>query len=338
MTMWRFIYKTIIFLTPVFLLLLAYVWLDVFKVVRDYDSYYTSGSVVGADLNTGHVAVMTYKQKHKLCNYDAFVFGNSRSECFQFADWQKYIGDDANCFHFDASHESLYGIWRKIHYINESGNQINNVLLVLDYEILSQLQSADEHIYIIHPDVEDYGNYFKYHLTFLKVFFDSDFLGVYLNYRLTGEIEQQEEKKMLNDKRYIYDCITNERLVAGVEDDISQGKYYTTELMRVFEDAQFPDSIYPQFLESQHIGMLQDIKDILDKHDANYRVIISPIYNQVKLNANDMMILKKIFTPDKVCDFSGVNKFTADFHNYYEQSHYRPHVAREILSQIYEKD
>lgn len=334
----RFIYKTIIFLTPVFLLLLTYVWLDVFKVVRDYDSYYTSGSVVGPDLNTGHVAVMTYKQKHKQCSYDAFVFGNSRSECFQVADWKKYIGDEANCFHFDASHESLYGIWRKMHYIDESGNTIKNVLLVLDHDVLSQLQSAEEHIYIIDPEVEKCGNYFKYHLTFLKVFFDSDFLGAYLNYRLTGEIQYQEEKKMLNEKIYIYDNITNERFEAGVEGNISQGKYYTPELMCVFENAQYPDSIYPKQLESQHIEMLNEIKMIFDRHNTDYRVIITPIYNQVKLNSHDVNILKQIFTPDKVYDFSGVNKFTADYHNYYERSHYRPHVAREILSQVYEKD
>jgi hypothetical protein len=46
--------------------------------------------------------------------------------------------------------------------------------------------------------------------------------------------------------------------------------------------------------------------------------------------------LSGIFGTERVFDFSGVNEFTTDFRNYYEESHYRPQVAREILKRIYE--
>ena len=36
-----------------------------------------------------------------------------------------------------------------------------------------------------------------------------------------------------------------------------------------------------------------------------------------------------------VFDFSGINFITNDYHNYYENSHYRPHVADYIMKEIY---
>ena len=68
---------------------------------------------------------------------------------------------------------------------------------------------------------------------------------------------------------------------------------------------------------------------------TNYRIIISPLYNQIKLNNQDLDYLKQLFGKDNVFDFSGINKFTKDYNNYYESSHYRPHIAREIMQLIY---
>ena len=66
--------------------------------------------------------------------------------------------------------------------------------------------------------------------------------------------------------------------------------------------------------------------------------MISPLYNKMKLHNEDLEYLKKVFGETNVFDFSGINKFTNDYRNYYESSHYRPHVAREILKIVYNGD
>ncbi|MEG2479981.1 MAG: hypothetical protein RSA50_06885, partial [Mucinivorans sp.] len=54
-----------------------------------------------------------------------------------------------------------------------------------------------------------------------------------------------------------------------------------------------------------------------------------------KLSLADKQIIDYIFGQNNVFDFSGINSFTKDYHNYYEDSHYRPHVAKAIIDTIY---
>ena len=91
----------------------------------------------------------------------------------------------------------------------------------------------------------------------------------------------------------------------------------------------------PVILDKQK-DILSSIKDILLSHDTDYRVIISPLYDQVKLNPLDSMFLTNLFSPQRFYDFSGINEFTADSLNYYENSHYRPSLCKELLRIIYQ--
>jgi hypothetical protein len=81
--------------------------------------------------------------------------------------------------------------------------------------------------------------------------------------------------------------------------------------------------------------MLQSISKIFRKHNTNFKIIISPLYDQVKIAPRDLNMLNKIFKRENVFDFSGINQYTSDFHNYYETSHYRPIIAEKILEKIY---
>ena len=38
---------------------------------------------------------------------------------------------------------------------------------------------------------------------------------------------------------------------------------------------------------------------------------------------------------ENVYDFSGINEFTKDYHNYYESGHYRPSLGNKLLERIY---
>ena len=64
-------------------------------------------------------------------------------------------------------------------------------------------------------------------------------------------------------------------------------------------------------------------------------MIISPNYNQININPADIEILKNIFKEKNVFDFSGVNEYTNDIHNYYEKGHYRPILGAQLLQKVY---
>ena len=87
--------------------------------------------------------------------------------------------------------------------------------------------------------------------------------------------------------------------------------------------------------EKEKVNSLKGIRELFDKHHTNYRIVVSPLYDQIKLNPKDYKILCEIFGSQYVYDFSGVNNWTEDYHNYYEPSHYLPSVASEIMKQIY---
>ena len=81
--------------------------------------------------------------------------------------------------------------------------------------------------------------------------------------------------------------------------------------------------------------MLYKIKSLIDESKTNCKIIISPLYNQIKFNPEDLIILQNIFGTNNVYDFSGINEYTNNTLNYYENSHYRPILCDQILSIIY---
>jgi len=79
------------------------------------------------------------------------------------------------------------------------------------------------------------------------------------------------------------------------------------------------------------------IKNIFEKHNTKYQIIISPVYDQVPLEKQQIEQLELIFGEKHIYNFSGKNQFTESIHNFYETSHYRPHVANEILRIVYQE-
>jgi hypothetical protein len=72
----------------------------------------------------------------------------------------------------------------------------------------------------------------------------------------------------------------------------------------------------------------------LKTENVNYKIILSPLFEQLKWHPNDFNLLKNLFGSNLV-DYSGINYFTNNKLNYYESSHFRPIVGNEILQQMY---
>jgi hypothetical protein len=329
--------RIILFASPIIALLIVYIILDPFKVVKQYSSYYISDEIIGVTLNFDYVSTSTFENNYPSCRYNSFIFGNSRSRFYESADWKCYLDKNSIAFHFDASNEALYGILKKLRYINNRQEvHLNNVLLILDYSTLNQVVPLESHLFAISPQLENNRNLIPFHLSFIKAFFTPKFMIAFVDYKISGKVKNYMTKgALLSDIPLHYELKTNEISFLYFEELIENGKYYTPERMRIFYSRDSIQSFYPLVIEEQQKKMLAEINEILVKHKTNFKIIINPLYDQKKINVQDLAYLESLFGANNVFDFSGINKFTNDYSNYYEESHYRPHVAREILKEIY---
>ena len=328
--------RQLLFLTPMFLAIATYAYLDPFKVVLHYDSVYAHNYTGGVGLNAGYVSTATFDNNCKHIAYNSFIFGNSRSIYYRVYEWQKYLSHGCMPYHFDASAETIDGIARKMAYIQSKGLRIHNALLIIDASVVSRTTPLDGHLYALPPQLCAYRNFLKFHTDFLCAFLNPKFLCAFTDYSINGKIKDyMKHDYLLSDEHFTYSPTTNECCYDFYEQQIASGTYYTPERMKVFDGVQHPDSISPKVIGTKQLAVLKHISQILHTQATNYKIVISPLYNQIKFNPADLAILHRMFGKENVYDFSGKNRFTNDYHNYYEQSHYRPTVASDILHIIY---
>ena len=91
----------------------------------------------------------------------------------------------------------------------------------------------------------------------------------------------------------------------------------------------------PVTIGVEQLRLLKSIKAVFEKDKTNYEIVISPVYDQQRLNTKDLNQLQEIFGKEYVHDFSGKNSITDNVYNYYETSHYLPSVADTIMKIIY---
>lgn len=322
---------------PLLAVVILYVVCDPFKVLRHYDTYYSESQAGGGvSLNPGFVACEVWRQQHGQEHYDAYVFGNSRSIYFRLDDWLQILPEGASAMHFDAAAETLYGLERKLDFIDRNGGELRHALFVVDAGLLQATESNDEsHLCILAPQLASWVGWLQFHWVNLRTFLTPKFLCAYLDYSLTGQLRSyMTRESLLNDDMFAYDARRNEMDFFIMEQMIDEGSYYDDRRCAVFEGVQFPDSVSPVAIGPEQTQLLDHIARILERHHASATWIISPLYNQIRINPADVATLRQFFGASNVFDFSGPNQWNADYHNYYEASHYRPHVAAEILRQI----
>jgi len=334
--MWRFLRPLMWFGCPFAALLLAYVMADPFKVIGNYESYYPEQVAGGVSLNPAHVATRNYLRQHQSGHYDSFILGNSRSIYYPIAAWRQHLPEGSRCYHYDAANESLLGIWQKLRFIAHEGDTLRNVLMVVDAGLLEKVDCDHWHLCETPPELTGYSNLVAFHWYNLKTFLTPTFLVAYIDYSLFHRLRPYMlRKSLLTDDMFVYDAKGNECNFVPLEQQIADGSYYDEARLRVFEGVQFPDSVSPPVIGKPQRELLDSISSIFARQGTSVQIIISPLYNQIRLNPNDLQCLKQLFGSDHVNDFSGPNLWNTDLHNYYEASHYRPHVAVAVMDSVY---
>jgi len=87
----RLLKFSVFLIIPFLALLVLYVKMDPFKVIKSYDSFYDANKNVWVALNKDFVSTTTFIKNSKHTNYNSFIFGNSRSVFYQIDDWKKYL-------------------------------------------------------------------------------------------------------------------------------------------------------------------------------------------------------------------------------------------------------
>jgi hypothetical protein len=323
---------------PFVILLIPYLYYDPFLVIRKYKTYYQSGKPSYVTLNNDYVATETFLSNYPAYKYDSFIFGNSRSRFYEIDSWTKYINSE-RCFHYDASVESLYGIYKKFTFLEENNVQIANALIVLDFSTLKVVKNSSGHLFIKHPKLSG-QNKINFQFEFIKAFYSFKFLHAYLDFKINGGVKDyMKVGALLDDTPIEYNSVYNEMKLKVIDDSIKAYPtvYYNQNRIKQFYKRDSIQAYNPQIIKNEQIVMLNDIRRIFNKNNTSFKVIISPLYDQLKLNSEDVNILRKIFGDNNVFDFSGKNRFTYDLHNYYETSHYRPIVCDSIFKIIYSK-
>ena len=312
-------------------MLAIYIATDVFKVIYHYDPYYDGAYYIGT--NRAYGSTMTYINQNPKYQYDSFIFGNSRSLFWEIDTWKKYLPKGSKCMHFDESGGSISGIHDKVLFIDKNGGQIRNALFVIDWFLLSHFEQ-NGYLFASPPILKGYSNYLSFHTQHLGAFLNPKFLIALADYNIFGKFRPYM-RNIINDGRSTYVAEYNEIQETLTEKKIEEGTYYDARQLKVFENVQKPGEFSTEKLDNKEKNALREMKNVLDKQHTSYKIVISPLYDQIKLNRQTLNLLCEIFGKENVYDFSGVNKWNKDYHNYYEDSHYRPIVSAEIMSIIY---
>ena len=299
---------------------------DPMKVVYEYESPLKAGVLMNDRLFQAR-----WLNQHEQ-DYNAFVFGSSRSKAFKTSEWSQYLPDENLPFHMGVNDESLYGVAKKFQYLDHQGYSIDHALLIMDHRLLSLLKNSDVHIFRDYYELtgESSGAYYQ---RFFNSFLNVNFLSHYVDYKMSGKVG--EGNSYLWDPGFTYDKMTGDHYYARMDSLIQHDSinYYQQQKEKVFYKRKPKESV--DLIGGQAEQFLHEIKAVLSRHHSDYQIIITPNYDQVQLSGNDRLKLESIFTSDKVWDVSGVNDMTSDYRNYYEHKHFKPYIATQLIKQVY---
>jgi hypothetical protein len=308
--------------------LIGYFVLDPFKVVRRHDVYYDAEPV---SLNRDYVST---EELFRLAptRPNAFVFGSSRSLAFRCDDWRPYLPASARPFHFDAWLETLYGVASKVRYLDSTGLAIDDALFIFDSQAFARTNNQYSHLFVKHPAVSGEPAV-AFQTLFVGTFFANLFFVKYFDYELFRTLRPYM-RDVFPPKPVRHLRETNDLIFSADEAELAAGEdAFYAKRAAVF--APRTPVTLPPFLQAKQLALIGEISALFAKHHTRVRVIVSPLYDQYALNPADRRALEHAFGAEHVFDFSGVNAWTADRRNYYEESHYRPHVARALMRAAY---
>ena len=175
----QFIIKILLFILPAIFIIVLVIYIDFFKIFG-FQNYYLKQRI---SLNREMITTSTFNHYRVKEKFNSFIFGSSRSQAYKCKDWICYLDQNAKTFHFDASNEGVWGISKKIEYIDKIGDTIKNALIVVDRTLLQNTQARDGHLFVSMPCVSGLSK-FEYYYTFIEASLNPKFIIANIDYSL----------------------------------------------------------------------------------------------------------------------------------------------------------
>jgi hypothetical protein len=324
-----FLKSVIVFCIPILTLIIIYVWTDPFKVIYNYSSYLSDYVM----LNRGFVSTEVFLKNNRNYNFNSFIFGSSRSIAYTCDTWGEYLSKDCSIFSYGNWNESIEGILKKVQLIDSKGNKIMNVIIVIDPDltfIKSNRTISYDH-YLISGK-----NLGQFHLMNLSKWFrDYRLILTSIDYKLF-KTRRSYMRDFIGMKSDDINPINNDWLLNSevpiLKDSVT---YYSKNINKFYTRPKLEQESRIQISSSDSL-MMQKINSVFKKHKTNVKIIIGPLYDQIRFNKNDLQCLQAIFGRENIFDFSGINDITNNMYNYLgDASHYRNRTGSRILKRIY---
>lgn len=329
-----FFRKAGLFVLPFVLLIVLYVAIDPYKKIWHYDVYLCDYVM----LNRGDISTKVYLNNRDKYKFDSFIFGSSRSTAFTSRQWGQYLSRYNTPYSYGSWNEPIEGIYNKLALVDSLNDNINNALIIFDVD-RTFIDSKDfnplsgDHYLVSKKSFFDYQtnaiiNYFKdpalvlssidYNLFHVKRPYMKGFIGM--------------EKGDLDPVNNDWDLNSEKRIISD------SANYYNKVLYKFYKRSSTQRYAGIQITKKKEL-FLNRMKAIFDKRHTKYKIVIAPLYDQIKLNPVDLALLNKIFGVNNVYDYSGINSKTNNIYNFaYDVVHFRKKLGNIILKEIYIKN
>lgn len=302
-----------------------YAKIDVYRDFGKYDNYSWKYSFQ----QLGDVS--TKKLLNSERRYNSFIFGSSRSVSVYACYLQTKISN-SRFFHYGSYLETVGGIYQKLKLLDSLGYNLNNIYIYIDtdFTFVKDGKPRDNDHYLITGE-----NKYSYYLKHFRSFYDSDIkFKIITGSKLTPkDYPGWESDLVTNDSRH---TCSDSILKSYGNIDNSEKQSNRVELLKksgILKERSNVQEYKHKQISREEEELLEKIKAILDRHKSNYYIIITPLYDQKKINAADFDILKKIFG-NNVYDFSGINDITNDENNYTDGSHFQYYISKKIIDSV----
>lgn len=315
-------------------LLVVYFITDPFKTLRPFDFQYYDNT------NRDYLSSELFLRNDPVYHYNSFIFGSSRCCGFNTYHWQHYLPEGSKQFMFQAWSETLTGIEQKINYLDINGNNLSNVLLVLDIPGTFDKEQQPKQVLTI--------KHYKFSGQSKMAYQACLFYGFAQKpSKWVSSIKERVRTRTIHGE-FPADTITNDWGMGNKSADFSvqpqkdslmncSAKSKSVFLKEISNktDADIIES--EPLITERFEQQLSHIKEVFDKHHTDYRVVITPAYcyTHPAINREDLRLLQDIFGRDRVVDYSGKNDITTDCYNFSDPNHFGMSVGWQIIEDIY---
>ncbi len=270
-------------------------------------------------------------------NYNSFILGSSRTVGLYACYLNKTI-KDARFFHYGNCGETIGGIKEKLELVDSLGLKIENVFIYLDTDNTfledGNCRKSDHYLFTNKTKFD----YVKSHFLMFYNNLTKDKIKILLHKEISGEIfpnwtsdsvtndsyHNCQDPKILSE----YSKIRNDAEFINYIDSLKSIGFYSKRPT----EQQYKN---PQISKEEEM-MLKTIKSLFNKHQTNYFIVITPVFDQLKFNKIDHDLLLEIFG-SRLFDFSGKNYFTNYEYNYPDERHFQPYISKCIADSVLTK-